>query len=104
MSANQDWHSATRRKKLLARAGPNAWRVRGLGDAIRRRRTALGISQQRLAEMADMKGSAMSYTETCVYLPSLLILWRVADALGCSAADLLRDAEIVPKLGEGHER
>lgn len=65
-----------------------------VGAAIRRRRTELGDSQDRFADRISMHRAyfaAIERGEKNITLPTLV---RVAGGLGCSSADLLRDAAL----------
>jgi len=68
-----------------------------LGRNVRTVRQARGISQEQLAFDADMKRSYVSDLERGTRNPSVRALGRIADALGVTAADLLRDANGEPK-------
>jgi len=62
---------------------------RQLAANVRRRRTALGLSQERLALETDIDRTYVSQIERGICNPSLLILSRVALRLETSVAVLL---------------
>ena len=63
------------------------------GLAIRERRTALGIAQEELALLAGIDRSFVGKVERGENQPSLVLILRLAKALGCSGADLLAGLE-----------
>jgi transcriptional regulator with XRE-family HTH domain len=57
-----------------------------LAADVRRLRKAKGLSQEALALVADVDRTYVSQLERCVANPSLVILQRIAQALGVSLA------------------
>jgi XRE family transcriptional regulator, regulator of sulfur utilization len=57
-------------------------RLRELGANIRRRRTAGDLTLEDLAAEAELSVTYLGQTERGQRNPSVLILWRIADALG----------------------
>lgn len=72
---------------------PLSPRHRALGDAVRALRTARGISQEALGEYAGMSGNYVGDTERGERNISVRALWQLADGLGVSASELMREAE-----------
>lgn len=64
-----------------------------LGRVIRRRRLAAGLSQEALAERADVHRNEIGFLERGQRSPSLDVVARVAAALGLPASQLLVEAE-----------
>ena len=64
---------------------------RMLGLAIRKRRAALGISQEKLAELADIHRNYVGLIERAQQNLTIDSLVRLARALGSRPSDLLRD-------------
>jgi transcriptional regulator with XRE-family HTH domain len=64
-----------------------------LGGVIRRRRVDRGLSQRDLAQRAEVNQSNVSRFEAGTFEPRLNTLTAIAEALGCTAADLLREAD-----------
>lgn len=62
-----------------------------LGARLRAERQARGISLDRLAELSDVSRSMVSEVERGTKTPSVLVLDRLATALGTSIARLLDD-------------
>lgn len=63
-----------------------------LGDAIRELRQAKGISQEKLALLAEVDRSYVGRIERGDNNAALLTLVRLADALGTSVARLMQRA------------
>lgn len=62
-----------------------------IGKRIRRRRLAVGLSQERLAEMCNVGTTHISHIETGNCIPSLKVFIGILNALSCSADELLCD-------------
>lgn len=62
--------------------------LRRFGKNIRIRREALGLSQEALAEKADLDPTYISGIERGVRNPSLLSIVRIAKALGMNSGSL----------------
>jgi transcriptional regulator with XRE-family HTH domain len=69
-------------------------RNEALGEVIRKLRKELGLSQEALAERADMHWTYVSMVERCRCNPSVGSLFRLADALERDASDLLKMVEM----------
>jgi len=67
---------------------------RAFGDAIRQRRTELGLSQEGLAEGVGCHRNYMGRIERGEQNITLDMMVRVAEALGCSIAELMADADL----------
>jgi len=65
-----------------------------LGDAIRRRRVALGISQERFADSIRMHRAQYSKVERGERNVTVLTLHRVAIGLGTTSARILAMAKL----------
>jgi len=63
-----------------------------LGAAVRARRKALGLSQEALADLAEIDRSHMGKIERVERNVTLLNILRIARAIEVKASDLLRDA------------
>lgn len=66
-----------------------------LGEAIRRRRKSQGMTLAVLSERSGVTLGYISQIETGKNAPSLPTLKRLADAVGCPMAMLVREAEVV---------
>jgi len=64
--------------------------VKQLGANIALRRQYAGLTQEQLAASLDITADAMSRIEKGRFAPKLSRLPNIADALGCSVADLFR--------------
>ena len=60
-----------------------------LADNIRRRRTAMGLSQEALALSAEVDRTYVSQIERSIGNPSLLILCKLCDVLDVDLIDIL---------------
>lgn len=63
------------------------------GAAVRRHRTAAGLTQPALAELAGTDRQWVSHVENAGYSPSLDRVWALADALGIRPSELFASAE-----------
>jgi len=71
------------------------------GHAVRIRRKALGLSQEKLAERAGCDRQSINRVENAAYSPSLDRVFLLADALGVGLAELLGDVdEAYPPAGD----
>jgi transcriptional regulator with XRE-family HTH domain len=61
------------------------------GRRLRELRKERGVTQEALAESADLSGNYVSDLERGLKVPSLTILVRLADAVDIGAPDLLAD-------------
>lgn len=65
------------------------------GKNIKVLRAAKGLSQKRLAETIPMAQAFLSRIERGMQEPSLAMLEKIANALGCNSSDLMGEQEIV---------
>jgi ribosome-binding protein aMBF1 (putative translation factor) len=63
-----------------------------LGRVVRRKREALGLSQEKFAELSDHHRTYIGLFERGERSPNVETLHRVATALGMKGSDLLREA------------
>jgi transcriptional regulator with XRE-family HTH domain len=61
------------------------------GAVMRRLREERGLTQEQLAERAEVSATYVGFVERGDNVPTLTIILQLADALGVSAAELLRD-------------
>lgn len=64
-----------------------------IGDELRDARAAAGLTQEEVAARANVDRSYLSRLEHGHQSPTLDMLFRLCDALGCSAADLVARAD-----------
>ena len=70
----------------------NLEKIRGiLPNRIRTFRNSRGLTQEQLAEQVDIHATYISRIESGKKLPTLIIICRIADALGVDAHELLMD-------------
>lgn len=60
-----------------------------VGSNLRRLRKAHGFSLERLAELSGVSRAMLGQIETAKSVPTVSLLWRVADALGVPVATLV---------------
>lgn len=63
------------------------------GDVLRRYRSDRNISQEELAHRADVDRTFVSRLERGIRQPTITTLIGIGQALGVSAADLVRETE-----------
>lgn len=61
------------------------------GGTLRRLRDAAGLSQERVAQEADLTTGYISDLERGLKAPGLVTIIRLASALGVAPADMLKD-------------
>lgn len=67
-------------------------------NMVRKIRKAKGMSQEELAKKSGLARSALSYIEQCKdHYPSTRSMEQLAEALGCTIADLYRPPETEAK-------
>ena len=64
-----------------------------VGVAIRNRRTAMGLSQEKLGEVAGLDRTYISGVERGVRNPTISSLGRIAVALECNLSSIVIEAE-----------
>jgi transcriptional regulator with XRE-family HTH domain len=78
---------------------------RNLAEAVRARRTEIGLSQEALALAAEIDRTYVSQLERAIANPSLLILCRLAQVLGVQVLELLQPVpRRAPRLGSQARR
>ena len=65
-----------------------------IGTEIKKRRIAANLTQARLAQLSGVNQSTISDIESGVSeSPGLLVIYRLAAALGCKASEIVRSDE-----------
>ena len=67
--------------------------IKCFAASVRKLRSGLGISQEELAERADLHRTYIAGIERGARNPTLLTIKKLAKGLGVSAADLLTEAK-----------
>jgi transcriptional regulator with XRE-family HTH domain len=62
------------------------------GATVRRLRERHGWTQEQLAELAEMSATYVGFVERGENVPTLTIIFRLADALEVTPAELIDDA------------
>lgn len=75
----------------------NVERSASLGQSVRQRRLAAGLTQSELAESADVADATLSRIERDRLEPSIGLVRRIADALGVTTDDLLSGPKTAKK-------
>lgn len=63
--------------------------LKRFGQAVRLKRSELGVTQMKLAELAECSLQAIGNIERGEANPSLMMVYRIARALDVSAKDLI---------------
>ena len=72
-------------------------RIKEFGVAVRKRRSARGLTQEQLAELANLHVNSISFVERGLVPPALDTICLIADALGVKVSDLVYDMEEAAK-------
>ena len=67
--------------------------AQAFGAAVRAARTEDGIAQETLAHLADIERSHMGKIERGEHMPTLVLVLKIARALGRSSAELMLETE-----------
>jgi len=67
--------------------------AKAFGMAVRALRSQKALAQETLANMAGIDRSHMGKIERGKHMPTLAIILRIADALGCEASTLVAETE-----------
>jgi len=96
-------------KRVIQRGRPrgattyDAAPARAFGAAVRAARIELGLAQEALAHRAGIERSHMGKIERGEHMPTLVLVLKIARALGCGSADLMTDTEArLPKTWRSH--
>ncbi|GAB39749.1 helix-turn-helix domain-containing protein [Gordonia sputi] len=74
---------------------------RAFADVVRRAREARGLSQEALAERAEVSRPTIARIEGSTNTVTLDRLWALASALDTSATDLIRRTELLASSESG---
>lgn len=66
---------------------------KAFGQALRKRRLAAGLTQEKLGFDAELERVFISWLENGRKQPTFQTMIKLARALGCTAAELVTDAE-----------
>jgi len=67
--------------------------AKAFGDAVRAARTEDGVAQETLAHLAGIERSHMGKIERGEHMPTLILILKIARALGRSAGELMLETE-----------
>jgi transcriptional regulator with XRE-family HTH domain len=62
---------------------------RVIGEVVKELRSQAKISQEKLAELADLHRTYISFIELGLVTPSIAVVFRLADALAIKVGDLV---------------
>jgi len=68
------------------------------GSVLRECRKSAGLSQEQLAVKAGLDRSFLSMVERGIQSPNIVVLFRIAEVLGVSAAELIARTEAASPL------
>lgn len=71
----------------------NAEPALAFGAAVREARVDLGIAQEKLAHLAGIERSHLGKIERGEHMPTLALILKIANALGCRAGVLIEATE-----------
>jgi putative transcriptional regulator len=60
----------------------------GLGNRLRERREAKGLTQAQLADLIGVSRKTVNTVENGVFVPSTIVALKLAAALGCTVEEL----------------
>lgn len=72
-------------------------RIQQFGQAVRSARLARGLTQEQLAEKANLHVNSISFVERGLSPPALDTICFIADALGLKVSELVIDMEMRSK-------
>ena len=77
----------------MSKERTNDSRQKTLGLSVKRIREQRNLSQEKLAEAADIHTSYIGQIERGLRHPSLKVLFRIADALNIKISELFKDMD-----------
>jgi transcriptional regulator with XRE-family HTH domain len=75
-----------------------------IGENVRRRRLARGVTLEQLAEQSGVSPAMISEVERDLKNPTVRIAYQLARALGCTLTELLEDGTPTPRVVRAAER
>jgi transcriptional regulator with XRE-family HTH domain len=72
-----------------------------IGARLRQARRAAGLTQARLAEMADLQANSVSLMESGALAPTITTIFLLARALGVPARELVDFGADLPTVADG---
>ena len=75
-----------------------------VGQIVKEKRTAAGISQNKLAKMAGISQASLNALEATTSNPSVETVFLLAAALGCSVSELLGEKQLGASVLSGKEQ
>ena len=63
------------------------------GKVLRRRRVAAGLTQEQLAHESELQRNYVSLMERGINQPTINTLIKLANSLGCTAAEIVDEVE-----------
>lgn len=65
------------------------------GRVLRQKRKVAGLTQEQLAHEADVQRNYVSLIERGVHQPTIIVLFKLAQALRCRPSELIESVELV---------
>lgn len=81
----------------MPKSRTNNARCKALGLSVKRLREQKNLSQEMLAESADIHTSYIGQIERGLRFPSLKVVFRIADALNVQASELFSGIDVKEK-------
>lgn len=75
-----------------------------VGQIVKEKRTAAGLSQNKLAKMAGISQASLNALEATTSNPSVETVFLLAAALGCSVSELLGEKQLGASVLSGKEQ
>ncbi|WP_426108329.1 helix-turn-helix domain-containing protein [Pseudomonas sp. TWR1-1-4] len=63
------------------------------GKVLRQKRKETGLTQEQLAHDADVQRNYVSLIERGIHLPTIAVVFKLAQALQCAPSELISDLE-----------
>lgn len=75
-----------------------------VGQIVKEKRTAAGLSQNKLAKIAGISQASLNALEATTSNPSVETVFLLAAALGCSVSELLGEKQLGASVLSGKEQ
>ncbi|MGE8468650.1 MAG: helix-turn-helix domain-containing protein [Pseudomonas putida] len=69
--------------------------AQAFGKVLREKRKAAGLTQEQLSYEAEIQRNYVSLIERGIHQPTITVLFKLANALNCSASSMVSDVESI---------